>query len=718
MRAPRKQAHRLTEWLTRDQPSLRGVLLGARREGKSDLLAQTHHLLFESAEGPLPFWFRFEPAPEADASAITRQALRFTASFCQQMRAFLLRQEELLAEPPGDLPAEMERPGVPLALNELSREVVAGLQGGGAAAALLEMVSRLPGRFAHREGRPVCLLWDDCHLLPAGAAYLAALESTTAGEGRTPQVCSLLTGFAPAMRTLLGQRCFTALALEPFAASEALLLAESACKASGVRFNRRVWECWFATAGTSPGWAVPLIEAAGLRGEPLETIEQLGRTYATELESGSFANWLGARWPLPLTARPRLEPDPQALATRLADRAVGAAPRTGESAHPGMLTTEDPAQSLHRREWLRLHPFTAEDILAPVEADWLRLETDRAVMGSARAKARLLQNLILRTHRRQTVDADGGNAGELSLDALEEHLLYPASPDRKITSPSGDEVRLPDISSVVREATPEAELYWCFGETLTINPGRKSGAAGAVQSLRTAVVMLLACPYANPAKPLVSEWALRLQQEIIRDSKPADKLSTQLWVVVPAGASMAPTGQEVRINRQMLTALLTAGEQDAQQPQAAQTSPSPAAAAGLASTSQPAVEEIGKRLAELQARTHMLQQEFRSARTKAPATSTQAAATVAPGTGGAQDSPIDRRNEYLRQALSLSLMLASADLVATGSSGAAGTTEARQSLSELQLQCQQLLEQLHAQAASGQNDSPAMKVKPFPPARS
>ena len=77
MRAPRKQAHHIAEWLTRDKPSLHAVVVGARRSGKSDLLAQLHQLLFERAEGPLPFWFRFEILLQGDTRGQARQALRF-----------------------------------------------------------------------------------------------------------------------------------------------------------------------------------------------------------------------------------------------------------------------------------------------------------------------------------------------------------------------------------------------------------------------------------------------------------------------------------------------------------------------------------------------------------------------------------------------------------------------------------------------------------------
>lgn len=703
MRAPRKQAHRLTEWLTRDKPSLRAVLLGARREGKSDLLAQTHQLLFSSAEGPLPFWFRFEPITAPDAAAQARQALRFAAAFCHQMRAFLLRQEELLSETPGSLASELERPGIPLALNELGREILSAAQSHASGEELVGMVSRLPVGFAHREGRPVCHLWDDCHTLELNSPYVAALDALTAVPGTPPLVCALLTGFAPQMRALTGRHHFTALPLQPFALSEALLMAESACKSSDVLFNRELWESWFALAGTSPGWAVPLIESAGLQGELLESLEQLGRLYAAELEGGSLGSWLAERWPLPAPAHPAQALSPQAIATLLANQAAPSLTLPDSAAHEDETGQPDVATSLDRQEWLRLRPFSAENSLSPVETDWLRLETDRTTLGAARARARLLQDFLLRAHRRQQAQ-EQLNEQELSLEAIEEHLLYPPAPGASITTAAGDELRLPEISSVVRETTAEGELFWCFGEALAAKPARRS-ATGAAAAQKTPpqkipIVLLIAHAESSPAKAMVAEWSRRLQQEVIRPGEPASALRTELWVVLPASASLAPTGNEKRLSREMLNRLLTSVTQDDSIGQPEEAEPVPPAHAN------PAVEEIGKRLAELQARAQWLQQEFRSS---------QKGTAPAPPTNATPAADKDRRNEYLRQALSLSLMLASADLAATGT---APGDRSGESLADLQRQCQKLLDQLHTQASRDDRTSNLGKTTPLPPARS
>ena len=172
-----------------------------------------------------------------------------------------------------------------------------------------------------------------------------------------------------------------------------------------------------------------------------------------------------------------------------------------------------------------------------------------------------------------------------------------------------------------------------------------------------------------------------------------------------------PAAGEKRLSREMLANLLTSVEA------APLALPMDSAPAESASSGDAAVEEIGRRLAELQARAQWLQQEFRTAQknpSEPPSALARPGRVTAPTTAGsAATGTTDRRDEYLRQALSLSLMLASADLVATGSSAPAG--EAQQSLADLQLQCQQLLEQLRVRA--GNKDVSAAKITPFPPSR-
>ena len=88
---PRPQAERIVRIVTQEGFGFHGALLGKRREGKTDLLRQIHALLFDQAEGPIPFFYTFQ-AGRRDAAL----ARHFFAAFCMQVRAFLMRQEDLL----------------------------------------------------------------------------------------------------------------------------------------------------------------------------------------------------------------------------------------------------------------------------------------------------------------------------------------------------------------------------------------------------------------------------------------------------------------------------------------------------------------------------------------------------------------------------------------------------------------------------------------------
>jgi hypothetical protein len=682
MRSHRKQAQLLSHWLARERPHLRAVLIGGRREGKSDLLSQTRRLLFDSAEGPLPFWFRFEPRALGDTQEATRTALHFASSFCQQIRAFLLRQEEILSAPPGELADEIQRTGLPLSLHELAQELlVAAGQQHGEGRTTVEIASRLPARFASREGRPVCILWDDCHHLKPQSPFLNELEGRT--TTLVGSVCFLVTGMSPPMGELAGRNSWSVVQLSSLPTDEALMVAESLCKESAVRFNRPAWECWFAVSGTSPGWITPIIESAAIGGEPLETIEQIGHVYAEQLERGSIGTWLTSRWPLDTSGSMPPNPSSRDIATGLANK---------DSRFLASLNIHNPARntvaeaakstdligSLEQGEWLRRYALTTEISVSPVETDWLRLEIDRIRMGSARAKARSIQRFLLRAHRVKRYSSPEDSSLEMSPDAIERHLISPVKASAVVSTASGDTLRLPTIYSVVRETTAEGQLFWAFGETQSPQAAKESSSGITGQSGVAPVVLLLVLSELNPTKAMVSGWALRLQQEIRLTTDSQTPLDTDLWVIVPPGASLAPCGVEKRLTLNMLDELLR------------QTTPgvgTPVSQMLLEASSSPGgfKGEISERLADLHARAQLFQSEIRAADANAPAERIT----------GSVSHREDRRNELLRQALSLSLMLASADLAATGSSteGAGGT---QVELAELQMRCQQLLDELRA----------------------
>src|SRR5689334_3973421 len=94
----RPQAQRIASLMSQEAFGFRGALLGRRREGKTDLLRQIQILLFAKAEGPVPFFYAF-----SSNRAEPAMAHHFVAAFCVQVRAFLMRQEDALQEPPASV---------------------------------------------------------------------------------------------------------------------------------------------------------------------------------------------------------------------------------------------------------------------------------------------------------------------------------------------------------------------------------------------------------------------------------------------------------------------------------------------------------------------------------------------------------------------------------------------------------------------------------------
>jgi hypothetical protein len=333
--------------------------------------------------------------------------------------------------------------------------------------------------------------------------------------------------------------------------------------------------------------------------------------------------------------------------------------------------------ALAQEEWLQRYALTTAISVSPVETDWLQLETDRIVMGSARAKARSIQSFLLRARKVARYSSARDSSLEMSPDAIEQHLISPVNADAVVSTASGDTLRLPKIYSVVRETTAEGQLFWAFGETTSAQPRKKSDSGAAAPSGVAPIVLLLALSELNPTKPVVSEWALRLQQEIRSTTDPRAILNTELWVIVPVGASLAPCGVEKRLTLNMLDELLR---------QTTPVSDPPASDTPLQASSFPDgfKAEISERLADLHARAQLFRSEIRAAEgPDAPAKQMTSSAS----------NREDRRNELLRQALSLSLMLASADLAATAS-GTERTEGTQIELAELQMRCRQLLDEL------------------------
>jgi len=346
----------------------RGVLLGQRQQGKTNLLQQVRRQLFERAEGPIPFFYAFPHG--ADGAVLARN---FVAAFCRQARAFLMRGEELLLEPSGPLEREMEQPGLPLSLAELAGEMLASPAGHA-----VELVSRLPSRFAHREGRPVCLLLDDTHVLAPDSPFFTALQASDS--------CWLLAGRLPFLLQRAGEAAWPVVRLEPFSLEEALTIAENRCRGAGLNFSKPTWQQWFELAGNSPWLIGLLVQAAAVEAESLDDVEQLGRVYVRDLTTGTLGNWLHVRWQ-------RAVPDRRERALVLEtlwNSVRGTVPSSViTSLAPGLW------DGLIAEEWAEETPSGPQLSLNWVEKDWLETWADSAA-SLQRRQTRLLEAFLQR----------------------------------------------------------------------------------------------------------------------------------------------------------------------------------------------------------------------------------------------------------------------------------------------------------------------------------
>ena len=369
---PRRQAERMVRIITQPGFGFHGALLGKRREGKTDLLRQVHALLFRKAEGPIPFFYAF---PAGGEPAVL--AGNFFAAFCQQVRAFLMRQEDLLWEPAATLERELERAGLPLSLTELARNFLAL-----PSARQLEFAASLPAQFAHREGRPLAVLFDDAQALDPASPFFPALDS--------PYLRWLLAGRYPLISRIAAKAAWPLVRLEPFSREESLALAQQNCAAAGVRFSRQVWEQWCEMAGT-PCWLIStLIEAAAIQEQSLDSAEELGRLYIRELASGTLGNWLTGRFE-------QAVPDRRDRAM-VAEFLVSVA-QAGVLQAPASSLAPQLWDGLVAEEWAEGAVMGLRIGLDMLERDWLSLVTASAGEPPERAQARMFQAFLLRAEQ-------------------------------------------------------------------------------------------------------------------------------------------------------------------------------------------------------------------------------------------------------------------------------------------------------------------------------
>jgi len=676
---PRKQAQLLVELLVRQDAALRCVLTGRRREGKSDLLRQLQAALFEKADGPMPFRYVFEP--RRDAAAMARH---FAASFCQQMRSFGMRQEEMLGEPLARLEKELERPGLPLALTELGREFLSLPP-----ADQLEFAAALPAQFAYREGRPLCLLFDDAEVLETHPEFLSYLNES--------RLSWLLTGRNSQLQRIAASHSWSMIPLDPFTLPEALSLAEDRCRQFELPFSPQAWEDWFELAGTFPCWVHQLIEAAVVAGQALDSTEALGRIYVQGLASGSLGRWMLGRWQKVFS--------PSAHAQDR-ERQVNGSQSTAEKTFPdGKEQLKVAAQliqtsgvgsgsgdfppalwdGLVMEDWAENTAHGPVVRLERIERDWLELALSAANSGRDRAQAGFLQAFLLRAEGVRQWRQAG-----VPLTELRENLLR--LPHSDLTPPASargsKELRLPAVCSIAMERTTAAELYWCYGFRAGWPEERRDRPEAAC-------LYLIALCRQEPTAAEVKQWSRRLQEEM--RSLPvlggAEKATGsglgpryELWLALPKGAALAAVAGERRMRWEGLARLL-----EENGPPSAETLPP------LLELQQ---SENQTRLSELEARAQWLEEELATAREQFRQETTQphlAGRTREAEMPPPPPQPMPSRSvdePASRMALSLSLLQASADLLALHSQNDPAVLE---SVREIQRRSQQLADALREQ---------------------
>ncbi|OFV94973.1 MAG: hypothetical protein A3H28_13080 [Acidobacteria bacterium RIFCSPLOWO2_02_FULL_61_28] len=525
---PRRQAERLAELVSREGSHFRAVVLGKRGEGKSDLLRQVHAQLFARAEGPVPFLYSFGDSI-GDASGDKReeaaQARHCFASFCQQVRAFLMRQEELLGEPVALLERELERPGLPLSLTELAQtflELPAEYQ--------MAFAASLPAQFSHLERRPVCWLLDEVQELGRQSPIFAALAS--------PGFSWLLGGRQPFLRRLAGEAAFPVTPLEPFSFEDALAQADRQCRTAEVPFSPEAWEAWLEVTGTSPWLIGSLVDAAAIHGHALNTLEELGRTYIQELAAGALGNWLAARFE-------RALPDRRDRVT--VARFLEGLAKTGLPS-PTPSFPQRVWDGLVAEEWAVDTPLGPQPQLEPVQWDWLWLVTASQGAPSQRAQARALQALLLRVEQKR----ERRRATDLSISIRQRLLELPQRGFPMDLEWSGGPVQPPEICAVSSEQSGNIELFWCYG----FHGNRRD-------TPETACVLLIALCGEQPVPGEAEVWRRRLENEerllpAGASGQPASS-RRELWWVLPAGSSMAGAASERCFPLETFTRWLGAG---------------------------------------------------------------------------------------------------------------------------------------------------------------
>lgn len=515
VRYPRPQAKRIARLFMQGGVGFHGALLGKQREGKTDLLQQIHSLLFERAEGPIPFLYSFHPRRKEGTLA-----QNFLADFMLQVRAFVLRDRNLLLEPPVSIQQELERPGLPFSLAEMGENFLAF-----PLAEQCEFAPVLPALFANRERRPVCLLLDDTHHLGPSSEYLSALDSTN--------LLCLLSGRRPYISRMAGISGWPLVYLEPLSREETVLQARQCCETAGLEFSPQAWDQWSEMNLLSAWQTACLVTSAAVQGEPIHSIEELGRLYVQELASGTLGNWLSVRLD-------RTLPDRGDRATVV--KYLAQVARTGNPTGSAGTLPSRVWDALVAEEWAEETTEGPRLVLDTVERDWLSFCASSMDKSSKRATSRLLLAFLLRV--KQTKEQP--ETVSFSSVIRQTLLNLPKVGFPEFFEHGSQEIRLPKILSVSPEAALTAELFWCYGFY-----------GENFQDSETGTILLIVVCNEPPTDSQVRQWHQQLENEarVVQPEEAAETQAKQvtgllqeLWVAVPPGTSLLPSSTERRFS--------------------------------------------------------------------------------------------------------------------------------------------------------------------------
>lgn len=503
---PRQQASLISELIIAEGSRFQGVVCAKRLEGKSDLLRQIRDRVFDAAEGPIPILHSFN-----NYRTNAMEARYFLANFCNQVRAFLLRREELLDEQSLNLENELDRPGMPLSLSELVQTFLALPEN-----AMLEFAASVPSQFASKEKRPICLLFNDAEALKINSPFLTALMSA-----HYPWI---LTGRLPVVKKVAAKYSWSIIPIESFSAREALLFAEIRCGFHGVKYEPQPWKEWIKIAGASLWPIQQLINAAAVRGQPIDSTEQLGTIYITELSGGTLGNFIAERWQKAVPDRR------QRLKTShyLSNLSSG-----GDVAPDSTMVAEDIWNSLIAEEWATEAVGRLQFDLSLLERDWLlfSLASNSTRVSKERARARALQAFLYRVLLWQR------RLDQQPLAMIRERiseLVLQGWP--KLTDRIDSKIHLPRISSLTMESTGDADLFWCYGFK-----------AQESRDGEIPIVMLIVLCLENPSAEAVRSWHRQLLQEL-HSSALDSSCASELWTIVPNSSVPASESFEKRFS--------------------------------------------------------------------------------------------------------------------------------------------------------------------------